>query len=187
MKNILKKVKGNSIFTAILTALYGLVLTIWPDTSAKTLCYVIDGVVIAVGIGYVIQYVRKDVTKDFYRKDLVYGLFAIILGIVGLVKVEMVESIIPVVLGLFVLFSGIMKLQNAFDLYRLKKTNWLVVLIIAILNVIFAIILITEPVWVVGMLFRLIGIGLLFSGITDLVTMLFFTSKISSDRDDIID
>ena len=187
MKKILKNMKSNAIFSAVLTALYGLVLTIWPDTSAKTLCYVIAGVVIAVGIGYVIQYIRKDVAKDFYRKDLVYGLFAITLGIIGLVKVEMVESIIPVVLGIFVLFSGISKLQNAFDMYRLKQSNWLVILIIAVLNVIFAIILITEPVWVVGMLFRLIGIGLLFSGITDLVTMLFFTSKISSERDDIID
>lgn len=186
-KSLKNSLKGNALLTAILSAIYGLVLIIWPDTSAKTLCYVIGAVIIIVGLLYVIQYARKDVRKDFYRNDLVYGLFAIALGIMALIKVQVVESIIPVVLGIIVLFSGIVKLQNAFDLLRMKYSNWPVVMILSAINIIFAIILIVEPVWVVNALFRLIGIGLLFGGVTDLVTMLFFTNKIKTEDSDIID
>lgn len=177
MKNVIKQVKGNAILTALLSAVYGLVLIIWPDTSAKTLCYVVAATIILVGLMYIIQYIRKDVMQDFYRRELVYGVLALILGTIALFRVEIIQSVIPVILGVIVLYSGIVKLQNAFDLMRLHYQHWGWVMAFAVLNIVFALILLLKPIWIVDVLFVMIGIGLLYSGVSDLITIFLFSSS----------
>ncbi|MGN0345765.1 MAG: HdeD family acid-resistance protein [Lachnospiraceae bacterium] len=183
MKKI-KEVKGNSLVFPILSLLYGLVLTIWPEIQADILCYVIAGAIILCGFVFLIQYIRKDVVKDFYKNELVFGLFAIILGIVALIRVDAVQNIIPTVIGIVVLFSGVVKVQNAFDLLRLKQSNWLAVFIISIINIAFALFLIFKPQSSIALVFRLLGIGLVFSGITDLITNFFFSAEVRKMNDD---
>ena len=184
-----KELKSNSIPTAVLSLIYGLILIIWPDTSANTICYVVAAAIILVGIVFIIQYIRKDVMRDFYRKDLVAGLVAISLGLIALFRVDIIKGIIPTVLGFIVLFSGIVKLQNAFDMLRMKYAYWYVILILAILNLAFGAVLILEPSWIVNMVFVLIGCGLVYSGASDLLTIFFVSKTIKrlQKEQDIID
>lgn len=175
-----------AILTSILTALCGLVLVIWPSEIKKGICYAIATAIVIVGVVYIIQYAKKDVMRDFYRKDLTIGLIMLTLGIIAFIKWEAILNVIPVLLGILILYSGLSKLQNALDLMRLKAKSWLAIMIISILNILFGIIMIVEPAWVMDMLFVLLGIGLLFGGITDIVTMIFFQShlkKMPNDSD----
>lgn len=173
-----REFKSNSIITAILSVIYGVILIIWPDTSSNTICYVVAAAITLVGIVFVIQYIRKDVMRDFYRKDLVAGLVAISIGLVAFLRVDIIKGFIPTVLGFIVLFSGIVKMQNAFDMLRLKYPYWYVILILAILNLGFGILLIVEPVWIVNIVFVLIGCGLVYSGVSDLATIIFVSRTI---------
>lgn len=180
-RNLMEKArefKSNSIITAILSVLYGLILIIWPDTSSSTLCYVVAAAITLVGIVFVVQYIRKDVMRDFYRKDLVAGLVAISIGLVAFLRVDIIKGFIPTVLGFIILFSGIVKMQNAFDMLRLKYPYWYVILILAVLNLGFGILLIVEPVWIVNIVFILIGCGLVYSGVSDLATIIFVSRTI---------
>lgn len=180
-RNLMEKArefKSNSVITAILSVLYGLILIIWPDTSSSTLCYVVAAAITLVGIVFVVQYIRKDVMRDFYRKDLVAGLVAISIGLVAFLRVDIIKGFIPTVLGFIILFSGIVKMQNAFDMLRLKYPYWYVILILAVLNLGFGILLIVEPVWIVNIVFILIGCGLVYSGVSDLATIIFVSRTI---------
>ena len=188
-KERLKDLRSGAVLPALLCLIYGIVLIIWPDISSNFICYAIGAAIMLVGIIFVIRYIRKDLVRDFYRKDLVVGLIAISLGLVALLRVEMIKGLIPTILGIAVLFSGIVKLQNAIDMFRMQYTHWYFILILALLNMGFGILLILEPIWIVDIVFVLIGCGLVYSGLSDLLTLYFVTKTIKNmvRESDIID
>lgn len=189
VKEKLKDLRSSSVLPALLCVVYGIVLIIWPDISSNFICYAIGAAIMLVGVIFVIRYIRKDLVRDFYRKDLVIGLIAISLGLVALLRVELIKGLIPTILGIVVLFSGIVKLQNAIDMFRMQYTYWYIILILALLNVGFGILLILEPIWIVDIVFILIGCGLVYSGISDLLTLYFVSRTIKNmvKESDIID
>lgn len=189
LKERLRDLRSSSVLPALLCLVYGIVLVIWPDISSNFICYAIGVAIMLVGVIFVIRYIRKDLVRDFYRKDLVIGLIAISLGLVALLRVELIKGLIPTILGIVVLFSGIVKLQNAIDMFRMQYTYWYIILILSLLNVGFGILLILEPIWIVDIVFVLIGCGLVYSGISDLVTLYFVSRTIKNmvKESDIID
>lgn len=189
LKEKLKDLRSGSVLPALFCIVYGIVLIIWPDISSNFICYAIGAAIMLVGIIFVIRYLKKDLVRDFYRKDLVIGLIAISLGLVALMRVEMIKGLIPTILGIAVLFSGIVKLQNAIDMFRMKYAYWYFILILSLLNMGFGILLIVEPLWIVDIVFILIGCGLLYSGLSDLLTLYFVSKTIKNmvKESDIID
>lgn len=166
--------KGTTKLMAILAIVYGIILIIWPDLNARLLGYVIAGAFVAIGLAFIVKYIRKNVYDDFYKKELVWGLTALFIGILFFIKVEILIGILPMILGIMILISGIVKLQNAFDLVRINVGNWKPVMVMAVLNVALGLILLVNPVWVAEIIFILIGVGLVYSGITDLITIVLF-------------
>jgi uncharacterized membrane protein HdeD (DUF308 family) len=77
-----------------------------------------------------------------------------------------------------VLISGLSKLQDVIDMNRMEYGNWVVMLVFALLNVALGVLLMCNPFESATILFRLIGIGLIFSGVTDVFTTCYFARKI---------
>lgn len=176
----LKKIKWNVIISSVIYVALGVILLLWPEMTAKNICYVVGVISIAVGIVNLIDYIRKDYSVDAYRYNLVYGLVFVLLGIVIFVKVETVISIIPFLLGFAVTISGLLKLQNAVDLIRMKYSGWGIVLIVSILNIAFGVVLIMNPFASAMVLFICIGIGMIYSGVSDLVATIMLSRSIKS-------
>lgn len=172
--NALRKIKENSILTAALSTVYGVILFLRPGTNKRLLGYVVGAALLIIGLMYVIQYIQKDVVEEFYKKELVYGLCALILGGIVFIKVSVVTNLIPYVIGFMILVSGVVKIQYGFDLLRINVDKWKVVMILALINVLFGVIVIMQPKFLRKILFRLLGFGLVYSGVTSFVTMHFF-------------
>ena len=85
----------------------------------------------------------------------------------------------PVVLGIGVVLSGILKLQHAFDLKRMGFDTWVRIGLTAAVNIFIGLIVILNPFSTVAWLMRLVGIGFLFSGVTDLITTIYVSKKAS--------
>lgn len=189
IKESVRDLRSGAVLPALFCLIYGIVLIIWPDISSNFICYAIGAAVMLVGIIFVVRYIRKDLVRDFYRKDLVIGLIAISLGLVALLRVETIKGMIPTILGIAVLFSGIVKLQNAIDMFRMQYQYWYFILFLALLNMGFGILLVLEPVWIVDIVFVLIGCGLVYSGLSDLLTLYFVSKTIKNmvRESDIID
>ena len=175
--NILKKVKWNVILSSVIYVIIGVLLIIWPDIMTKNICYVIGFFSIAIGIVNIIDYIRHDILLEGYKYSLVIGLAFILVGIFILTKVEMVMSIIPFLLGLAVTISGFMKFQNAIDLIRLKYSGWGAVLFISGLNIAFGIVLMANPCASAMILSICIGIGMIYSGVSDLIATIMLSNS----------
>ncbi len=176
----LKKMKWNVIISSVIYVALGVILLLWPEMTAKNICYVVGILCFAIGIINLIDYIRKDYSVEAYRYNLVYALLLVLLGVVIFVKVETVIAIIPFLLGFAVTISGLLKFQNAVDLIRMKYQGWGLVMVIAILNVAFGVVLVMNPFESAMVLFICIGIGMIYSGVSDLITTIMLSKCIKN-------
>ena len=184
MKKILGKFKWKILLSAVLLILIGIVLLLFPETTAKTICYLVAAIAIIMGIVTMITYFFREVPINYYRNDFVIGLAGIILGFFIIYKVELIISLVPFILGLVVTISGFSKIQDAIDMNRMGYRNWIGILVVAIVNVVLGIVLLLNPFEVATLMFRVMGIALIFSGITDIVSTMYLKKRVKNYTDD---
>lgn len=185
MKKLLKQMKWDAIITSVLYIALGIIVLVAPDTMVKTLGYMIGILLILAGAVSMICYLLREAHQNYYRNDFGYGLVGIAVGILVLYKVEWIISLVPVILGILVLVSGCGKLQDVIDMKRMEYGSWVLMLFLAAANVIFGVVLIANPFETVLLLFRLVGVGLIFSGITDCVVTVYAADKIMKYYDEL--
>lgn len=174
---MLKELKWEAILTGVLYILLGIVALVVPETMQKTLGYVIGIVLIVAGLISIICYLLRDAKENYYHNEFVFGLVGMVLGAAVLYKVEVIISLIPFILGILVLFSGCSKLQDAIDLKRLGYGSWIGMLVVAVINIILGIVLICNPFQAAIVLFRVLGVGLIISGVSDCFSTIYFARK----------
>lgn len=175
---MLKNWKVQEIGDAVALLICGLVLLLMPELTLVTIANVIGILVIMIGAFFLIGYfLRKELAAG--NNDLIKGLVIVCIGIFICVKSELVVSVLPVVLGIGVVLSGILKLQHAFDLKRMGFDTWVRIGLTAAVNIFIGLIVILNPFSTVAWLMRLVGIGFLFSGVTDLITTIYVSKKAS--------
>lgn len=184
--NELKKVQWDVIITSVICIMLGAVLIFFPTAVNEMIAYFIAGGMFLLSIIEFYNYFKKDIKTQFYRNNLVSAVVALVIGIILLAKKDLVISIIPMILGAIITISGVKKLQNGLDLIRLKLGGWKPVLILSAVNIIFGVIMIICARETADVIIILIGVGLVFSGITDLFSAIWVskTAKKFSDNDD---
>ncbi len=174
----LKEMKWQSLLTAAFFVIMGIILLIYPEATAQTLCYVVGVCGIVIGIFTVLAYLFRDMQKNYYRNDFVVGMMELFLGVFVLYRASLIIELIPFILSILVVVSGISKLQNCIDLRRMNCGNGLAFFILAVINMVLGVLLVINPFGEGNLLFIMLGIGLLFSGLTDTFATLYMTKKI---------
>lgn len=185
MKKLLKQIKWETLLTSALYIVLGVVALVIPDTMVKTLGYLIGILLIVAGAVSMICYLLREASLNYYRNGFGYGLVSIAVGILFLYKVEWIISLVPAILGILVVASGCRKLQDVIDMKRLGYGNWVAVLILAAVNVILGAALIANSLKAALFFLQLVGVGLIFSGITDCITCFYLAKKAKGYFDDL--
>lgn len=169
MKDFINELKWNKIVYGAILVVVGLILFLFPGQISEVISMVVGLFFLLMGIVVIVTYLTKRVEMVFGSNRLVIGAAFITLGIFVMRRADFVVSIIPFILGLIVLVSGVNKLQNFIDLKRLNSDGGIVTLVFAILNIAFGVVLIINPFDAAIVLLKVTGVALAFSGITDLV------------------
>ena len=185
MKKLLKQIKWETLLTSALYIVLGIVALVIPDTMVKTLGYLIGILLIVAGAVSMICYLLREASLNYYRNGFGYGLVSIAVGILFLHKVEWIISLVPAILGILVVASGCRKLQDAIDMKRMGYGNWVAVLILAAVNVILGVALIANSLEAALFFLQLVGVGLIFSGVTDCITCFYLAKKAKGYFDDL--
>ncbi len=178
----LKKIRWDMIASAVICIALGAVLIFFPKAVNEMIAYVIAAAMFLISLVEFYNYFKKDIKTDFYRNDLVFGVVALVVGIILLAKRDVIISLIPVVLGAYIIVSGVKKLQNALDLVRLKLDGWKSLLTLSAINIIFGIIMVICALETAKVITVLIGAGLVYSGATDLFSTV-WVSRSAKRRD----
>lgn len=183
--NLLKDKKG-TILRSIILIVGGVTLLLYPEMATNTLAYIIALVFVVMGVINIIGFFRNDKGDEGgYSYGLVVGGLLIIFA--ALIS-KILISLIPIILGFIVLFSGLIKLQQVFQLTRHKVDGWVPIAVMAGINIVVGCLAIFNPFSTVNLLLRIVGAGLLFGGITDLISSGYVSKKIKTeDGHEVID
>ena len=177
MKEFINELKWNKILYGAILVVVGLILFLFPNQISSVISMVVGLFFLFMGLVVIVSYLTKRVEMVFGSNRLVIGAAFIALGIFVMIRSDFVVSVIPFILGLIVLISGVNKLQNFIDLKRLESDGGIVTLVFAILNIAFGVVLIINPFDAAIVLLKVTGIALIFSGITDLVATIILQKK----------
>lgn len=172
MDKFIKKVGLTSILTSIVFALIGLIMIGYPTTTMKFISTIIGIFFIVVGVIKLINYfVGKGNDSTLFTNDIAWGFIAIILGFVTIVYSSAIESILRIMIGIWIIYSGFMRFTVAFKLKEtINKKLWAFILILAVAMIIGGIYVTFYP----GALVVTLGVIILVYAIMDLIESFIF-------------
>ncbi len=186
MTDFLKGLKANYTISAILCVLLGLVLIIWPGTTTQIVCMSLGIVLLAYGIIQIAIYLFNRERTIISQGMMLLGIVFAVIGTWILLKPEMIIMAVPVIVGVLIVIHGLHNIVQAIALQKDRYERWWVALIFGLLTVIFGGILIYNPFEAVELVVRLIGVFLIYDGLSD-IWILSRVSKVKKDKERIID
>lgn len=176
MEQILKKMGWASIVTSIGFALIGLVIAYNPNTTFQVVSYLIGAIFIIYGIIKMIEYFKMKGSYDLYNYELVYGIIAILLGIVVIVWNGMIETLLRIFVGIWIIYSGAMRFGLVLKLQKMESDNkvWLVVLLISLAILFCGIYVLANP----GTVVMTVGIIMVVYAVMDIIEEIIFIKKV---------
>ncbi|MCF0115873.1 MAG: DUF308 domain-containing protein [Erysipelotrichaceae bacterium] len=186
----IKAFKWQQIFISLLTVLAGGLLYVTTQDVATVSIQIISIGLIVFGIFTIIRYFFLDIRVTLYRNDFIFGLMFILFGAMVMVNKEYFMTLVPMMLGAIVVLSGISKIQDAIDSFRMGYPKFSFYILLSLLSLIIGLYAIFNPKdLVIGTfslpLYQLLGIGLIYSGICDLISSLYLSKLFNDYLDDI--
>ncbi len=175
--NQLKGFTWQSVLMGILFVLIGVVLVFNPEGVARTICFTIGAIIAAVGVINIILYFATDFKNNIQQNKLVIGILLSVLGLFFIVGYRIIMSVIPFVMGILIIFNGIVKLQTALNLVKIKAGSWGLSLAIAIITILLGVGIVLNSFGAAKTILRVIGFCLIFSGITDIINVVYLGKK----------
>lgn len=140
LKSGMNKLFATSVISSIIMLILGVLLLVKPDFIINIVSTVIGLIILVPGIISLIDYF-----KNKYNANLVIGVVACIIGVVFIFNSKFVSSILPFMLGIYFIISGISKLQYATELRKNKVVNYMSSTITSILILVCGVLLIINP------------------------------------------
>ncbi len=165
---MLKNFRKSYVFSSLAFLVVGLALLLWPDISLRLVCGMFGLVILVKGVSSLYQYAKSPVKGFFGYFGWIFGAAATALGAFLLIQHQIVVSVLPILVGLFVLFDGIMRVQSAFELRGAGYDHWWSFLLLALVSAVLGIVMIWNPFETVELLVMAIGVILLVEGALNL-------------------
>ena len=172
MGTFVEGMKKNYFISAILTIALGAVLVIWPDWSGRILCYLLGAALILMGGIQLIVCIRAERIGFYSKFSMLMNIILILLGAWVCIRPDTVLSLVPVIIGIVMLIHGCMDLQFTMDIKHAGSGKWWIALIFALVTLTLGVFLVMHPFLAFEITMLIIGIGLLYDGISDLVLMI---------------
>ncbi len=139
MKHKVGRLNGvTNLILGIVTLLMGIILLINPEFKLTGLCSVVGTVLLVVGVVLLILYFGKAEYKNHQSADFAVTVCMILGGMLVMIRKEDISDIFPQFLAIFLMLSGVLKMQQAMDLFGMKEESWLghfiIGLVIAVLS-----------------------------------------------------
>lgn len=173
-KELLKKSGWIAIVESLVFAILGIILVWQKDAIMSIIAYILGAVFILLGLIKVINYVQAKGKSDLYNYELVYGLMSIIIGIVIMVYSAQITKIFGIIIGIWIVYSAIVRASSSLKLRVLKSNIWIYSLVIAIIMLICGLVVIFNT----GAIIEVIGAIMIVYSILDIIENIIFINNV---------
>ena len=169
MKVEIKKIILPSVISSMLLLILGLFLFFKSGATLIAISYFIGAILLAIGIIAIVRFIRNSNKDIFNQLNIVYGVISIIAGLFLITIPEAIGSAIPIVVGIIVIISSSMKVQQALVLKNIGNKYFLPTLITAILCLVCGVIILFNPFKSAVVVTKIIGLFIAIYAILDLI------------------
>lgn len=163
----MKSFRTNRIIFAAGAMLIGIILLVWPSTSLLIMGKCVGAFLALGGLAAAFMFFRdhESATRSLL---LVMAAVMLICGIVIFLHPQDLVKLIPTIMGILVMISGLINLGETFVLTRNKYGKWWISLIVSIVTIAAGIFLVRNAFNLASLITRIAGGILVFDGISDL-------------------
>ena len=119
----LKSSAWSLIIESLFTILLGVFLVVWPEIVVKVIAYVVGGFLVIKGGYRIINYLVVKGREDFFNNDLLWGVISALVGVAVLVMGEEISVIFRVVVGIWLIYEALVRMNMAIKLNAAKVWN----------------------------------------------------------------
>ena len=170
-EKLLKRSSWTDIVISLIFVLLGILLIAKPDETVAAISMIFGILFIAIGVLKLVEYYTSDTRTDYL---LTIALIAVIIGIIIIFATDSIISFFRVILGIWIIATGIMDLQTSLIWKEVKSPYWRVSVLFSILMMLGGIILLISK----DILYTTIGGLTVIYGILDIVDRVIFMKKI---------
>ena len=175
MKEYFSKINNMNILSSIIFIIISLVLIFNPEGTLKIISYLIGALFIVMGCIKIFNYFKdKKNENTYFKDDLVYGILYILIGIFALVATGLMASIFRIIIALWIMYTGILRLIYTFRFKVYGDNMW-------VLNMILSIAILACGAFILfnnGIIIVTMGVVMLCYSIIDLIEAFIFAKNI---------
>lgn len=176
-EKFLKRSSWVDIIISIVFVLFGILLITKPTEMMSVISIILGAIFIIVGALKIADYLTSKDKMDYL---LTMGLISIIFGTIVLFCSDVITGVFRVILGIWIIASGIRNFQTALVWKEVKSGLWTLTIICAMLMIIAGIIVLVSNT----LALRIVGTIILIYAILDLITRAIFIKKVTNYLDD---
>ena len=159
--------------SGFMTAMAGIFFVIFPETVSEVLGILWGIVLVVAGIAGAVDYVMsiKQFKEEGYGNAagaeivLVYSVIITILGVIFIIRPNLVMQLLSFVIGLFFIIDGVVKLRHATLVPNPKELLWLLMIMLSLSLIVAGVALLVNPFNGTVTVIRFSGIAFIISGI----------------------
>ena len=178
IRGYFKALKWRSLIVAFSAILLGLLFILTPQASADVICYVAGILLLASGIAAVISYLASG--RLFGSYALVSGIVLLVCGVFCLLRPEIIQGLLTVLFGVFLVIDGMMTLQDGVDCARARLAGWWIPALLGAVTIALGCVVLFGKF---ASIMLLAGISLIADGVFDLIVTLAFSKRIRTARE----
>ncbi|MFR1051769.1 MAG: HdeD family acid-resistance protein [Oscillospiraceae bacterium] len=179
------KGKNSLLIASVVYLILGLILLFFPGLTTSLFCTAVGALLLLYGAVTIISFfVHRDGGRGFsLQAELILGVISAIVGIFFLTRPSVILSILPVILGLYILIDALVNLKRGLDLRACGYAGWTTTLILSLVSLILGAIILWNPFATQLLLVRVIGAAFLYQGGSDLWAILTLNQYTRDPRD----
>ena len=183
-KNIFNKEKS-AASTAIIASLaylvLGFIMMLFPKITSDVLCYTLGIVLTVYGLFNIISFfINKEFGLYF---ELIIGVLATAFGIFTLFTPSIIVNIIFVTIGIIIIIDSLMDIKHSFQLKALGMKHWWICTAVSVSVIILGLCTIFFPGFFGNFLIFLLGIIMIYEGISGLSIIGLFSHYSKTRKD----
>ena len=163
----MKSFKTNRMIFAIGALVIGIILLVWPGKSLMILAKCVGALLAVGGLASAFMFIKDHETAS-RSLLLVMAVIMLVCGIVIFLHPDELVMLIPTIMGVLVVISGIINLGETFLLNRRKYGRWWITLLVSLATIAGGIFLISNAFKLASLITRIAGGILIFDGVSDL-------------------
>ena len=155
---------------SLLTLIMGILFVVWPDTMIQAVSYIIGAIFIIKGVFDITSYFVDK--KNIYSNLLFSGVVASLIGIAVLVAGPNIANLCRIIIGIFLIYGALSKLNSAIKLYYAQINLWRFVVVLALIILVLGIFVLVNDAAAI------IGWAMVIAGVIGIISDIMFISEV---------